>query len=666
MCNVQLICKIGIIPYFELMRYTFAILFTLSFVLEPAAQRTDQARKVDSLLKLLAVSNEDTGKAMILLTLGSWYETNNQDSSAFYLEQGRRLSEKLKFHKGIYHYYRQSTILSYTRGDYTKALELSYKGLDIARKLKDSSMVVTMLNDIGILQGYFGNLEAQLDYTMQVKNIVEQLNDSAKLSGAYHNLSNCYLNLAQPRKAVETASYSIYIDRRNSRKNGYINRVYATLGQAYDALRMADSALYFYDFAIKESVRLNDKYAEGTIYGYKCNLLAGMNRFSDMMVAARASLSLSKELQSRQMLASSLYNLAYAQFFNNQNKEARQTIGEALAIAETDSLKDELKNSYYVLSYIAARDGDFSSSIMAKQKADSIQDAGLNERVVSRTTELEKKYETVKKDSQIKLQQAAIRRKSTFNYILIGGALALLGILLLLFRTQRQKQKLQQQRINELETEKQLMATEAVLKGEEQERTRLAKDLHDGLGGMLSGIKYSLNTMKGNLVMTPENQQAFERSMDMLDSSIQEMRRVAHNMMPEALVKFGLDTALRDFCNDINQTGAIKVNYQSIGMDNTVLDQTIAITLYRIVQELINNTMKHAAAGNAIVQLSKRGNQLSVTVEDDGKGFDTALLKKSKGIGWDNIQHRVEFLKGKLDVDSKPGKGTSVHIEMNT
>jgi signal transduction histidine kinase len=182
---------------------------------------------------------------------------------------------------------------------------------------------------------------------------------------------------------------------------------------------------------------------------------------------------------------------------------------------------------------------------------------------------------------------------------------------------------------------------------------------------MLSGIKYSLNTMKGNLIMTPDNAQAFERSMDMLDSSIKEMRRVAHNMMPEALVKFGLDTALKDFCNDINQSGALKVNYQSIGLNDTVIEQTTAITIYRIVQELLNNTMKHAAARNAIVQVSNSNGLLAVEVEDDGKGFDAAILKQVKGIGWDNIQHRVEFLKGKVDVNSQPGKGTSVHIEIN-
>ena len=170
--------------------------------------------------------------------------------------------------------------------------------------------------------------------------------------------------------------------------------------------------------------------------------------------------------------------------------------------------------------------------------------------------------------------------------------------------------------------------------------------------------------MKGNLIMTPDNQQAFERSMDMLDSSIKEMRRVAHNMMPEALVKFGLDTALKDFCNDINQSGALKVNYQSIGLKDAEIDQMTAITIYRIVQELLNNTMKHAAAKTAIVQVSKIDGLLSVTVEDDGKGFDTSILNKSKGIGWSNIQHRIEFLKGKLDVNSQKEKGTSVLIEL--
>jgi two-component system NarL family sensor kinase len=147
---------------------------------------------------------------------------------------------------------------------------------------------------------------------------------------------------------------------------------------------------------------------------------------------------------------------------------------------------------------------------------------------------------------------------------------------------------------------------------------------------MLSGIKFSFQTMKGNMVMTPDNQQAFERSMDMIDSSIKEMRRVAHNMMPEALVRFGLNTALKDFCNEINQSGALQINYQSIGLENEQVEQTTAVNIYRIVQELINNTLKHAAAKTAIVQVSKKGDSFSITVEDDGKGFDPKLCKSKR------------------------------------
>ena len=170
--------------------------------------------------------------------------------------------------------------------------------------------------------------------------------------------------------------------------------------------------------------------------------------------------------------------------------------------------------------------------------------------------------------------------------------------------------------------------------------------------------------MKENLIMTPDNAQAFERSIDMLDSSIPEMRRVAHNMMPEALVKFGLDIALRDFCLHISQSGALKVSYQSIDMSKIQLEQTVAVTIYRIVQELINNTIKHAAAQTAIVQLSITDHILSVTVEDDGKGFDTTTLKQSAGIGWSNIENRIIFLNGKLDIQSVNNKGTSVLIEL--
>lgn len=173
--------------------------------------------------------------------------------------------------------------------------------------------------------------------------------------------------------------------------------------------------------------------------------------------------------------------------------------------------------------------------------------------------------------------------------------------------------------------------------------------------------------MKENLIMTPDNAQAFERSIDMLDSSIKEMRRVAHNMMPEMLLKYGLDTALKEFCNEISRSGVMLITYQSAGLFNSALDQTTAVTIYRIVQELVSNALKHSTARNVLVQVHRleQEKMLAITVEDDGNGFDTNLLNQFAGMGWKNIQNRVEFLKGRLDIQSSPGKGTSVLIELN-
>ena len=637
----------------------YILVFLISTLIAKA-----QVEKRDSLLNLLSSAKEDTGKVMLLLKIANTYETNNQDSSVYYLEESKRLSGLLKFKRGLYQYYDQSLIVSFTKGDYDLSMEQSKKALALAGELKDSNLIVNILANTGILYQYMGHFDKQLEYSLLALDILEKRNQKEKLSGMYQNVANAYYNLNQFRKSIDFCLLSIELNKQTG-SNAYPNRVFATLGQSYAMLKNTDSALYYYTIGITESKKRDDKYAEAAIYGYMVNTYAERNNFKEMLNVSQKSLLLSRQLQSNQMLASSLYNIAYANYFNGDNITAKKNIYEALGIALKDSLKDELKNIYTVLSYISAKDEDFKTSLWAKQKSDSIQRSLLNDEVIKTTTELEKKYETEKKDKQIKLQQAQLQGKKFLNYMLFGSAVILLIISLLSYRTYKQKQKLQQQRISELETQQQLTATEAVLKGEEQERTRLAKDLHDGLGGMLSGIKYSFNTMKGNLIMTPDNAQAFERSMDMLDSSIKEMRRVAHNMMPEALVKFGLDTALKDLCNDVNQSGALQVNYLSIGMENAAIEQTTAITIYRIVQELINNTMKHAAAKTAILQVAKSDSHLSVTVEDDGKGFDKTVLNQAKGIGWSNIQNRVEFLKGTLDVQSEKEKGTSVHIELN-
>lgn len=149
----------------------------------------------------------------------------------------------------------------------------------------------------------------------------------------------------------------------------------------------------------------------------------------------------------------------------------------------------------------------------------------------------------------------------------------------------------------------------------------------------------------------------------MLDHSISELRRVAHNMMPEVLVKFGLAEALKSYCNYLAESKIYKIDFQAIGMEGR-LEKNTEIFIFRIVQELLNNISKHAQATQVLVQLAQYDNELSITVEDNGIGMNKDEVNISTGAGWTNIRSRVEYLKGKLDVQSGRGEGTSVHITL--
>lgn len=507
---------------------------------------------------------------------------------------------------------------------YDSATRLYIEAIRIFTTSGNDEMTLFPYNNLAVIYSYLKDNNKALQYAKGAYAAAVKMNDPVRMIMA----SNQEMSMRLQLKQYDSVKVQLLKNVQQSLEQHHPNNIgasYNLLAQYYDLGRkMYDSAVYCLKQAVPAMQQANNIYE-------LVNLTQNLGYYYSQAGKPDSSLAWLQK--------------AYAM---GRTYQLDQPVKYSLEnMVDLEEKRGNTKAAFAYLHELYV----FNDSLNTKMNSDAV-------------NELEIKYESEKKESQLKLQDAELKERRSWNYILAGGASAILLILILTYLNYRHRQKLQQQRISELETEKLLTATAAVLKGEEQERTRLAKDLHDGLGGMLSGIKYSLNTMKGNLLMTPENAQAFERSMDMLDSSIREMRRVAHNMMPEALVKFGLDTALKDFCNDINQSGALAIAYQSYGLENTTIDQTTAITIYRIVQELVNNTIKHAAAKSAIVQVSKTDNQLTITVEDDGKGFDTNLLRQAKGIGWSNISNRVEFLKGKLDVNSQPGKGTSVLIEI--
>lgn len=209
------------------------------------------------------------------------------------------------------------------------------------------------------------------------------------------------------------------------------------------------------------------------------------------------------------------------------------------------------------------------------------------------------------------------------------------------------------------QSRQQQLRTEAVLEAEERERVRIARDLHDGVGQMIAAARMGLGRFSSkNKLSEPE----INQTLDLLEDSIKEIREVSHNMMPGSLMKFGLPTALKQFVNKINNAGILKVDLQIIGLKER-LDERIETMLYRVIQEVMNNIIRHSGATHVNIELIQHEDELVLLVEDNGKGFDTSVVE-NQGIGLKNITTRVEYLNGNVNFDSRIGKGTSVIVEV--
>lgn len=623
----------------------------------------------DSLLRLLPSVGEDTAAVDFYISLGQQYENNESERAKYYYRKARDISQKIDYPPGIIRYINNYTYVLNLQGRYDSSLLLNLEGVELARQTNDSLNLAKTLVNTGTSYRNLSRLEEAVKYYEEGKRILEKYMDDAMAASLADILQLLYKELKQYDKAISYGKHAVDYFRRTDNK----------LLLAFSLSNLALSYINKQEFSqgltcLNETLTLAEEIKDTAIIT-TCLLNLGdiylkLGEYDKMEPYFKKAYSLNEKLNRMEEKVIILRSLSLVEMSKRNYKLAKEFAEQSLTLAKKNSFLSEQQKTLETLSSIYYALHNMPEAEKHLQQAKLIADSILNETITRNTIETEKLFELEKMEltisrleSEKEVQRLTIKQKNTFNGILIGGLASLVIIALLAMRNYRHKQQLQLQRIAELEIEKQLAATEAVLEGEEQERSRLARDLHDGLGGMLSGIKFSFNTMKGNLIMTPENAQAFERSMDMLDSSIKEMRRVAHNLMPEVLIRYGLDKALKDYTAEINKSGVIKVIYQSMGMEKRKMDNSAELTLYRVVQELINNAIKHAAASEVLVQVFSENDKLVVNVEDNGTGINTSELEKTAGMGWRNIRSRVDLLKGKIDIHSSAGKGTAINLE---
>lgn len=310
--------------------------------------------------------------------------------------------------------------------------------------------------------------------------------------------------------------------------------------------------------------------------------------------------------------------------------------------------------------------GDYKQAYHWMKKSNSLGDSLQQQKLLEKMNELEilhqsaEKQQTIDKLKQEKKENELIAKNKNLRVTILGIALGLsLIIAFLIYLTYKNQQRLNkqisishQQDLLHIENERKYEATQAVLQGEEQERQRIAQDLHDSMGGMLANIRMSISSLDPN-----KSTDIYEK----IDKSISEMRRISRNLMPETLKNLGLEIALKELCESMSHKH-FSIQFEAFNLSENIPFQS-QLALYRIVQEGISNGMKYAQASNMIVQISQNENILSLTIEDDGIGLDKSEIVY--GLGLKNIENRARLINGTVDIISEKGEGTTINVECN-
>lgn len=523
-----------------------------------------------------------------------------------------------------------------------------------------------------------GNQQTALTYYLRAIEPLRKAKDDNNLVTAFANIGLVYNDLKQYDKALQYHRQALHtcLSARSEIANEKTAQVQMLVAldqsnlkqydDAYAALQRADSM-----------IRLTPSpYLYAIFYGMEGRYYKDVNEYHKAIQSFQECLGYAANGEYLFQQANALQQLGIIYFEQGDYHKSISNLLHAVSISRQigDKMRERKTLEYLSKAYASARND--AEAVKYYQQYIALNDS-LNEAETSkRVNEIENRYQHKQQADSIlvlqkngELQKLALHKEESRNVFVIIAAALILLVGLLLYRTLRNKHRLLKQsdelhtrQILQLEQERQLIAAQSLMKGQEEERSRMARDLHDGVGGLLSGVKLSLSNMKGNVFLSEENARAVNTIISQLDSSITELRRVSHNMMPEALIKYGLKEALENYCEGIDRSGQLNIRLQTYGLEQR-MEQDSEIVLYRIVQELLNNVIKHADAKQVLIQLVREADRFSLTVEDDGKGFDVQSSDYKIGAGLQNIQARAVYLNGGVDIRTVPGEGTSITIE---
>lgn len=623
---------------------------------------------IDSLKKAEKSEKIDTVKIKLLYDICWQYIQSNPDTGLAYANDALDKSKKAKFNFGIAKGYIMKGIHATIVGNYNLAIENYLLCKDVHVRQKDSVGIAAVLNNIGNVYLYKGDYNNAIDYYLQSLKIEEKHSNPERLGSSYLNMGGLFYQLEKYQTAMPYFRKCFEVTKNLSPQPQYIAMAYNSIGKIYAVTNSADSALINYNKALPLAMQTGDKNAEAAAYEGLAGLCTAQKKDSEALAYYLKAEKLLIEIGNADALSEVAKQISQMYFNLGKNDEAIKRAHNCLDLSLEIGAKKSIAGITSTLANAYEKKGNFVKALHYQKLSKAYNDSLLDETSNRQIEELRTLYETEKKETENKILTIENNRKDTEisksrnEKVFLLAAIALI-IITGWFAWMQFKLKQQKAHQQELMRQKEIRS-QAVIDAEEKERQRIGKDLHDGVGQLLSAARMNVTNLENIFLQQPAQQSTnFKNAVDLIDESVKEVRAISHNLMPNLLIKLGLAKAVREFIDKIASTGKLKIELQTIGLDQR-LNQNTENILFRVLQEIVNNIIKHAKATEVSIQLIRHDNEMVLMVEDNGVGFNVEKINMFDGIGLKNIQSRVEYLNGTVDFDSKPGKGTTVNIQV--
>ena len=634
----------------------FISLFIFFLRVTVASPGTSEQQK----LRLSAIP--DTNKVILLSNLCWEYRAVSADSALMFGTEALKLSTDLKYNKGIAQAFNDLGILYIDKADYKKASGFLREAMKIREKLNDLQGMASLYNKLGIIDQKQGRLKEALENQISALKIYRQLHQDKWIGYSLNNIAIIHQNLGNLDKSLEYHKMGLEYRLKMKDTVGEANS-YSNMANLYAKMRDTTLSLVYYEKAISLARSLkNEEIISGNL-GNMANIYMGKREFQRAINLFSESLEIRERLGDLKGISSTLSRMGTVYTETGRYRQAQSALTRALAIAAKISVIDEKLSALLAFAKLKALTNQPDSAFVLMKIYSATKDSVYDERLHQQILDVQTKYENQKLEQDLQLiknekeyAEVTLKQQKTQLWLLVFVFISFTGAGIFLFYRHQQQQKAAVDAEKILQQEARMSA---VLQVQEDERRRIAKELHDGLGQTLSAIKLNFQSLSQKAIV-PDYLPDFNKLEWMLDNANVEVRSISHQMMPKELEQFGLIAAVDEMLRINLENTNLKYCFEHNGNTERIGNET-ELALFRVLQELVNNVIKHSKANMLNVQIIKHSGHIVLNVSDNGVGFDVDRYEK-KGIGLLNIASRIDGIKGHLHYESALGIGTTVTI----